>query len=380
MKRRQAIDYTFAALRSVYRFPMLTYIGVYVNFWIIANLLLVTIVHLMSKIFTQTFHIPITERFGTFALTGIIIGIMYGLCLGFSGYYLDRTVFKRWSLGKVIIFKTMGSLVLISLILWLLKEVLFEKVIAPTLLLPITIDDQSWKYLFLLLLVYYMLLSILVSFINQVNNKYGPGVLIPLLFGRYKTPQEEDRIFMFMDLKLSTTIAEKLGHLKYSAFIRDCFEDINDVLSTYYAQVYQYVGDEIVVTWPTSEGIKKHRCMRFYFACQKQFQDSAGHYIKNYGMLPEFKAGMHSGIVSAVEIGKIKKDIAYHGDTLNIAARIQSICNEYDKSFLVSNYLIEKMSGHPNMTTETIGEVLLKGRSTTTEIISIESFEEGGKS
>jgi adenylate cyclase len=375
MKRRQAIDYTFAAQRSVYRFPMLTYIGVYINFWIIGNLILVTIIHLMSKIFSQSLDIAITGRFGALALMGIVIGFLYGFCLGLSSYYLDKTVFKRWSQGKVIIIKAAGSLFLLSLMLWLIKEVLFVKVLAPSFSLPVAIDEQSWKYLFILLVIYYFLLSVLLSFITQINNKYGPGVLIPLLFGRYKTPQEEDRIFMFMDLKLSTTIAESLGHLKYSAFIRDCFEDINDVLFPYYAQVYQYVGDEIVLTWPTNEGIKEHHCIRFFFASQKHFQDRADYYKTNYGVVPEFKAGLHSGIVSAVEIGKIKKDIAYHGDTLNTAARIQSICNEYGKSLLVSSYLFEKIGPHPNMTTETIGKVLLKGKSAATEIISIESFK-----
>ncbi len=42
------------------------------------------------------------------------------------------------------------------------------------------------------------------------------------------------------------------------------------------------------------------------------------------------------GKVTAVEIGDIKRDIAYHVDTLNTAARIQSVCNEYNKDFLVS--------------------------------------------
>ena len=99
-------------------------------------------------------------------------------------------------------------------------------------------------------------MTLVISFINQVNKKYGPGVLVPLLLGKYRNPQEEERIFMFMDLKSSTTVAEELGHLKYSSFIRDCFMDINQVLLPFNAQVYQYVGDEIVVTWTVSDGLK----------------------------------------------------------------------------------------------------------------------------
>ena len=233
-------------------------------------------------------------------------------------------------------------------------------------------SHRSWEYLFYLLLIYYSFMTFLISFINQVNKKYGPGVLIPLLLGRYRNPKEEERIFMFMDLKSSTTTAETLGHLRYSSFIRDCFTDINQVLLPFRAQVYQYVGDEIVVTWMEYEGIKNNFCINFYFACQLKFRDRAEYYRTNYGFLPEFKASVHSGKVTAVEIGEVKRDIAYHGDTLNTAARIQSVCNDYKKSFLVSEYLFEKLGRNENITSEPLGTILLKGKSEKVGLVSVE--------
>jgi adenylate cyclase len=215
-------------------------------------------------------------------------------------------------------------------------------------------------------------MTLLISFINQVNRKYGPGILVPLLFGRYRNPREQDRIFMFMDLKSSVGTAEKLGHLKYSAFIRDCFSDINDVLYTFRAQVYQYVGDEIVVTWPENEGLKQHFSIEFYFACKEQFRSRSDYYNTTYGFLPDFKAGAHTGTVTAVEIGEVKRDIAYHGDTLNTASRIQSVCNEYKKDFIVSKELIDKVGPHPNMRTQELGSILLKGKSVKVDLVSID--------
>ena len=49
------------------------------------------------------------------------------------------------------------------------------------------------------------------------------------------------------------------------------------------------------------------------------------------------------GMVTAVEVGDIKRDIAYHGDTLNTAARIQSICNSYEKKFLSSANVLKNI-------------------------------------
>ena len=54
--------------------------------------------------------------------------------------------------------------------------------------------------------------AIAVSFINLMNKKFGPGVLIPMMFGRYRNPREEVRIFMFMDLEKNYSL-ESLGQI-----------------------------------------------------------------------------------------------------------------------------------------------------------------------
>jgi adenylate cyclase len=369
-------EYTTLAHRYTAQFPLLTYVGTQVNFWIIANLMLVSIMHMTSQMISETFQVSVTGGFAPLLWIALTLGIGYGVILGLIHYYLDQKFFRTLALGKIIVFKTLTSLCVLILILTMLRYALSDLLIAPTLPEGVTVaKDESWSSLFWLLVIYYFFMPLLISFINQVNKKYGPGILVPLLLGRYRDPKEEERIFMFMDLKSSTATAEGLGHLKYSSFIRDCFADINEVLYPYRAQVYQYVGDEIVVTWPESEGIKNQYCIKFYFACQRQFQSRSAHYLTKYGLLPHFKAGAHTGTVTAVEIGEVKRDIAYHGDTLNTAARIQSVCNDYDKSFIVSKVLLDKVGVHPNLQTQALGEILLKGKTAPVELVSVEWIE-----
>ncbi|MFZ6009553.1 MAG: adenylate/guanylate cyclase domain-containing protein, partial [Bacteroidota bacterium] len=148
--------------------------------------------------------------------------------------------------------------------------------------------------------------------------------------------------------------------------------DINEVLYPFRAQVYQYVGDEIVVTWPESEGIKNHFCIEFYFACKRQFHNRKDYYLTTYGLLPDFKAGVHTGAVTTVEIGDVKRDIAYHGDTLNTAARIQGVCNDFGKSFIASKVLLDRLGLHPNMKIQALGNILLKGKTTQVELAGVE--------
>jgi adenylate cyclase len=365
--------YTTLAQRYTAQFPMLTYVGTQVNFWILANLLLGSIIHLHAQIVTQTFGIPLKGGFGLMAWVAVIAGFLYGVILGVVGYLLDRKLYKNQPLGKLILFKTFSHLILLMLTLWLLKNVFFELFLSRWLSAPgITLNEEAWKLLFYLLMIYYFCMTLIINFINQVNKKYGPGILIPLLLGYYRNPKEEKRIFMFMDLKSSTTTAEELGHLKYSSFIRDCFADINRVLYPFRAQVYQYVGDEIVLTWPESEGLRNHFCIEFYFACRRQFQGRSEYYMTNYGHLPDFKAGIHSGPVTTVEIGEVKRDIAHHGDTLNTASRIQSVCNDHKKSFIASKVLLDKVGAHPNMQVQSLGEIFLKGKTSAVQLASVD--------
>ena len=368
-----SFNYTQQARRFVYRFPFLNSVLMQVNFWVWANMALALLMHLVYSSVHVNMALPVPPSLGPTLLTGIIIGIIYGVVQGTTDHFLDKQFFRKRSLGITFLLKIGVSLITLVLLLGLVRFVLFEKIILPALFRDRSpLNDESWKYIFIIFLVWYFIMTLVITFVIQVNKKYGPGVLVPLLLGKYRQPREEERIFMFMDLKSSTTIAEQLGHLRYSGFIRDSFMDINQVIGFYRAEIYQYVGDEIVLSWRIKEGLDELACIHFYFACNKQFEKRAEYYISKYGMKPFFKAGIHMGKVMAVEIGEMKRDIAYHGDTINTAARIQSLCNNYDKSLLASKLFSEYPAFDISFNTTFLGMVKLKGKQEPVELLSVE--------
>ena len=211
--------------------------------------------------------------------------------------------------------------------------------------------------------IYWGIACMSALFILQVSDKFGQGVLISFLLGKYHRPKEDDRIFMFMDLKSSTTYAEKLGHIKYSQFIQDCFFDITDVITTYDAKIYQYVGDEVALSWSTKEGIEHGHCINTFFAYDNLIKSKRNYYKNKYGIIPEFKAGLHLGKVTVDEVGEIKKELAYHGDVLNTAARIQGKCNDFQKRLLISEAMKTKLESQHLFDFSGIGDVSLKGKA-----------------
>jgi adenylate cyclase len=368
-------DYTTRARKIALRFPVLNHISIQINFWILAFLLLSFIIHFTTLSLSNSYALKLPASFLPSVIMSIIIGIIYGTSIGFVDIILDKGYFQRWPLGLIILLRGVIYYIILIAMMTFIRYIVWQLFI-----LPYFFDGSSpfatnltWKYFFYIILIYSAVSTAIISFINQMNKKFGPGVLLPLLLGKYRNPVEEERLFMFMDLKSSTTHAEKLGHIKYSALIRDSFMDINQVLARHNAEIYQYVGDEIVVSWPLSEGLRGLACVEFFFSTQDQFAQRHDYYIEYYGFVPQFKAGLHLGIVTAVEVGEIKRDIAYHGDTLNTAARIQSICNQYNKSFLISIDVKTITNLENNFNLESLGQISLKGKDKPIEVFSIDS-------
>lgn len=370
---RKKFDYTGSAISFTGRFPFISFISIQITFWVFAEILIGVIFYLLLSAIAQTFPIPYHGSIFPHIGVGFVIGFLYGLLLGFADYILESKYFRRKSLGIILLVKYLIAVGILLMLFGMIRFMLYDLFIKPLFIIAGTpLTDTFWLYIFYIFLIYNLAMILVISFINQVNKKYGPGVLLPLLLGKYRKPRVEEKIFMFMDLRSSTMIAEKIGHLKYSSFISDSFMDINLLLGKYKAEVYQYVGDEMIITWRLSNGLKDNNCLRFFFACGKEFEERSDHYISNYGIIPEFKAGLHIGSVTTVEVGEIKRDLAHHGDTVNTASRIQSICNTYNKNLLVSRDLCELIQSENDYKTESLGEIKLKGKANPIEIISIE--------
>lgn len=228
---------------------------------------------------------------------------------------------------------------------------------------------------FVLIMVYWSIAVMTGLFLLQIDNKFGQGVLINYLLGKYHQPKEEIRIFMFLDLKSSTAYAEENGHLKYSRLIQDCFYDLTDVVIKRRASVYQYVGDEVVLTWDLKNGIKDNNCLNAFFDFDKVLKNKSKYYEKNYRTVPEFKAGLHYGEAIITELGGAKKEIAYHGDTVNTTSRIQASCNELNKCLLVSADLLSILHDKEldeKYIIESKGIARLKGKKHVIGLFSVE--------
>ncbi|HUR67000.1 MAG TPA: adenylate/guanylate cyclase domain-containing protein [Chitinophagaceae bacterium] len=214
-----------------------------------------------------------------------------------------------------------------------------------------------------------LLLYIITLLILEINEKYSPGVFTDIFIGKYLKPKEEKRIILFIDLKNSTPIAEKLGHQKYFFFIRDFIHHISLALLEYDGLIYQYVGDEVVVSWLSTKS-NKHKCIQSVVRARRIIQKESDYYRREYGIVPEYRIGVHLGFVTVGEIGIVKKDLTMSGDAMNTTARIRTMTGELNEKFIGSADFVKNV-GLKDFQIESLGMFDLKGKELPLELFAI---------
>ncbi len=307
-------------------------------------------------------------------LFSILAVTMLGLLVGSIELVYLNDRFVKKSLSQKIIYKTLCY----ALLLFAVTVITFP--IAASMELDTNlVDKQVWDKLSSFLISKTGLSNAIqlgtmlgVSlFYAEISEHMGHGVLTNFFTGKYHRPREEIRIFMFSDMKSSTHIAEQIGHIQYFELLRAYYADLSDSIISYGGEIYQYVGDEVVVSWPAPYGLKNRNCINCFFAMKKALRKKADWYQMHFGVVPDFKAGLHLGPVTTGEIGVLKKEIIFTGDVLNATARIQGLCNHYSVEVLISGDLLKHLEKGKAFKVQSLGQSELRGKTQEVELFTL---------
>jgi class 3 adenylate cyclase len=216
------------------------------------------------------------------------------------------------------------------------------------------------------------LAGLLVGVVYELTRLVGNRVLLNVALGRYRRPVREDRVLMFLDLAGSTSLAETMGELRVQNLLTRFFYDIDDAIVAHGGEVHAYVGDEVIVTWPLDKRMSSGRCIDCFFAIADTIAAKADSYRKEFGMVPNFRAGLHAGAVVISECGSSRRQLAYFGDTVNVTARLQEYCKEAGRDLLVSADLLSHLRPNPELLIEPLGPAQLRGRAAAIEVFAVQ--------
>ena len=205
--------------------------------------------------------------------------------------------------------------------------------------------------------------SLVVSAIFELQRLVGGRVLGSFLLGTYHRPKREQRIVMFLDIRSSTALAERMGEVRVHDLITKFFFDIDQPIAEHGGEVHAYVGDAVIITWPLDNDPERNaRALRCFFAAEDRMAKLVPAYTAQFGVAPRFCAGVHAGPIVVSECGDAKRQIAYFGDTMNVAARLCDHCKSVEEAMLVSADMLRATAIPPGLAVGARASIVLRGR------------------
>jgi len=196
----------------------------------------------------------------------------------------------------------------------------------------------------------------------QVAGLLGRRTFRNLMLGRYRNPRAERRFFLFVDVIGSTAIAERLGALQAHRFLAAVFSATAEPIAATRGEIYQYIGDEIVVTWTEQDGKPGARALRCYFLMEAALLEARETFRAQFGAEPGLRAALHLGEVIAGEVGEQRRAIVFHGDVMNTASRLEQVTRELGCRFIASADAVQAVDAKEEFQLKDLGALNLRGR------------------
>jgi adenylate cyclase len=221
--------------------------------------------------------------------------------------------------------------------------------------------------------IYSAVLSVVMNLALGVTNIIGPRAFLNFFIGRYHTPVEEKRFVLFVDIAGSTGLAERLGGIAIHRLLDRTFRLLTVAVVDYRGEVLDYVGDEVIVTWPERGGAIDCRPLRCFVAMRDELSRASGQLEREFGAAPLIRGSLHFGPVIVGEIGDVKRAIVFNGDVMNTAARLEELSRNVDGGFLASRATMERFNSAPPFAVRDLGRLPIRGRADGIDVVGIDA-------
>jgi adenylate cyclase len=287
---------------------------------------------------------------------GVSYGLLISLAIGSLEIFMGAGPLRLWfgslSFGASLALRsTLYAAVIIPIQYFEIGTIIHGPGIAPS--------QQSFWAATAFSAVFSVAMNLILGIINLV----GRRAFFNFLTGRYHDPVEECRFVLFVDIAGSTRLAQRFGGVGIHRFLDRTFRLLALSATDFRGEVLDYVGDEVIVTWPEKVGAVDCRPLRCFIDMRVALDHAAPHLMREFGAVPKIRGSLHFGSVVIGEIGDIKRAIVFTGDVMNIAARLEELSRETEGGFLVSRAAMERFNAAPPVAVRDLGRMEIRGRS-----------------
>ena len=216
--------------------------------------------------------------------------------------------------------------------------------------------------------------------IHEVTKKFVPNEFIrslgkeTLTDVRLGDQVEKIVTVLFTDIRDFTTLSEKMTPEENFKFVSSFNARLGPVIRANNGFINQYLGDSIMAIFPEDPEDALHAAVGMQKAVHELNKER-----KENG-LPPIRAGigMHTGsLIMGITGDEFRMDAATISDTVNTAARIESLTKYYKSPLLLTDHTLQYLNGQNNFHFRHLGSVKLKGKNNLLSIIEcINGFDE----
>ena len=337
--------------------------------YIVPTIVLAAIGFGVGELYRHLVDLPDQETPANYIRSGV-----HGAGLALAGwavhlYFTSRssTWLTRWPLAAELVIRSLATAVVVAAATIALQAALYPSPVNNEAVADWFASD------FPKIMVVAFGMSLVIAGAYELTRLIGGRVLFNVMIGRYRRPIREERILLFLDLAGSTALAEQMGEVRVQELLTRFFYDIDEPITAHGGEVHAYVGDEVIVTWRMAGEGRNPRCLDCFFAIQDRIAALADRYQREFGLRPDFRAGLHAGPIVISECENSRRQVAYFGDTVNVTARLQAQCKELGRALLVSGDLLRLVDRNQvhGLHVEALGPTQLRGRAAAIDVFSI---------
>ena len=179
---------------------------------------------------------------------------------------------------------------------------------------------------------------------------------------------------MFCDIRNFTPLSEKMDAAEVVAFLNAYFSYVTTAISLHNGVINKFLGDAVMAVYTPMLGSSDYAAdaVRAAAGMRRSLAE-----FNASGKVPfrvDFGIGIHAGRLVAGNIGTFSRlEYTFIGDTVNVAARLQSKAKDFNTDVVISAAAVEKAKGSlgGDISFEPLGRTALKGKAEMLEVYKL---------
>ncbi|WP_258238387.1 CHASE2 domain-containing protein [Arcobacter sp. CECT 8983] len=184
------------------------------------------------------------------------------------------------------------------------------------------------------------------KFAAKVSKEVMDNLLKNIDSNEFQAMEKEVTVF-FSDVRGFTNISEQMNNAKkLISYLNEYMEPMSNIITKYEGTIDKYIGDAIMAYWNAPADVKNHadKAVSASLYQIKELEPLNKKLEKENKPLIDIGIGLNTGLAIVGEMGSsLRSDYTVIGDTINLGARLESLCKYYDSKLNISNFTKEKL-------------------------------------